>query len=158
MKPKLNSYQKKFDPKMSQFQNLPDEIILKVLTHLKVKDLLSCGQASKRIRAVSHDKSLYQKIDLAGKKVQTIFLETIINKGCKELSLSGAQLEGSEFNLNEKSQLRCLNLDFCDASVTNLEILTGSCLKIQKISDKHSGHSPPYEEIFKNNRKSVKLL
>ena len=119
---------------MTQFQDLPDEIVVKVLSHLKVKDLLYCGQVSKRIRAVSHDKSLYQKIDLAGKKVQTIFLETIINKGCKELSLSGAQLEGSEFNLIEKSELRCLNLDFCAASVTNLEILTGSCVKLQKIS------------------------
>ena len=38
---------------MSQFQNLPDEIILKVLGHLKVKDLLICGQLSKRIRAIS---------------------------------------------------------------------------------------------------------
>ena len=119
---------------MSQFQDLPNEIIVKVLNCLNVKDLLYCGQVSKRIRAVSHDKSLYQKIDLTGKKVQTRFLETIINKGCKELSLSGAQLEGSEFNLIEKSELRCLNLDFCAASVTNWEILTSSCVKLQKIS------------------------
>ena len=123
---------------MSQFQNLPDEIILKVLGHLKVKDLLNCGQLSKRIRAVSHDKSLYQKINLDGKKVRTTFLEKIImHKGCKDLSLSGAQLVGSDFNLNEKSQLTCLNLDFCAAyRVTNLEILTGSCVKLQKISMK----------------------
>ena len=120
---------------MSQFQDLPNEIVVKVLSHLKVKDLLYCGQVSKRIRAVSHDKSLYQKIDLSGKKVRTIFLETIINKGCKDLTLSGAQLEGSDLNLNEKSQLRCLNLDFCAADcVTILEILTDSCVKLQKIS------------------------
>ena len=119
---------------MSQFQDFPDEIVVKVLSYLKVRDLLYCGQVSKRIRAVSHDKSLYQKIDLAGKKVQTIFLETIVNKGCKDLTLSGAQLEGSEFNLIEKSELRCLNLDFCASSVTNWEILTGSCVKLQKIS------------------------
>ena len=61
---------------MSQFQDLPNEIIVKVLNCLNVKDLLYCGQVSKRIRAVSHDKSLYQKIDLTGKKVQTRFLET----------------------------------------------------------------------------------
>ena len=92
---------------MSQFQNLPDEIILKVLGHLKVKDLLSCGQLSKRIRAISHDKSLYQKINLDGKKVWTTFLEKIIiYKGCKDLSLSGAQLVGSDFNLKRTSQLR----------------------------------------------------
>ena len=54
---------------MSQFQDLPNENILKVLSYLKVKDLLRCGQVSKRIRAVSDDKSLHQNIDLAGKKV-----------------------------------------------------------------------------------------
>ena len=120
---------------MSQFQDLPNEIMVKVLSHLKVKDLLNCGQLSKRIRAVSHDKSLYQKINLDGKKVQTRFLEKIIiNKGCKDLSLSEAQLEGSDFNLKKTSKIRCLNLDSCVASVKNLEILTGSCVKLQKIS------------------------
>ena len=66
--------------------------------------------------------------------MRTTFLETIINKGCKDLSLSGAQLEGSDFNLKRTSQLRSLNLDFCDASVRNLEILTGSCIILEKIS------------------------
>ena len=65
---------------MSQFHDLPNEIILKVLSYLKVKELLRCGQTSKRIRAVSHDETLYQKIDLNGKRVQARFLERIINK------------------------------------------------------------------------------
>ena len=126
---------KKHKFNMSQFQNLPDEIILKVLGHLKVKDLLSCGQLSKRIRAISHDKSLYQKINLDGKKVRTTFLEKIIiYKGCKDLSLSRAQLVGSDFNLKRTSQLRSLNLDFCNTSVRNLEILTDSCTTLEKLS------------------------
>ena len=54
---------------MSQFQDLPDEIILKVLSYMALKDLMCCGQISKQIRAVSHDESLYQKIDVSGKKV-----------------------------------------------------------------------------------------
>ena len=119
---------------MSQFHDLPNEIILKILSYLKVKDLLYCGQVSKRIRAVSHDKSLYQKINLNGKKVQTRFLERIINKGCKDLNLSRAQLEGSEFNLNEMSELRCLNLDFCVASIKDMKVLTDSCVNLQMIS------------------------
>ena len=120
---------------MSQFQNLPDEIILKVLGHLKVKDLLNCGQLFKRIRAISHDKSLYQKINLDGKKVRTTFLEKIIiHKGCKYLSLRRAQLVGSDFNLKRTSQLRSLNLDFCNTSVRNLEIWTNSCIIIEKLS------------------------
>ena len=119
---------------MSQFQDLPDEIILKVLTYLKVQDLLYCGQVSKRIRAISHDKSLYQKINLNGKRVQTRFLERIITKGCKDLNLSGAQLESSYLLLNRKSQLICLNLDSCAASIADMWVLTNSCVKLQKIS------------------------
>ena len=119
---------------MSQFQDLPNENILKVLSYLKVKDLLRCGQVSKRIRAVSHDKSLYQKMNLKEKKVRIRFLERIINKGCKDINLSRTRLEGSDFNLNEKSQLRCLNLDFVAASLKDLEILTDSCVKLQMIS------------------------
>ena len=119
---------------MSQFHDLPNEIILKVLSYLKVKELLCFGQTSKQIRAASIDETLYQKIDLNGKKVHTRFLERIINKGCKDLSLSGAQLVGSDFNLKRTSQLRCLNLDFCNASLRNLEILTGSCITLEKLS------------------------
>ena len=131
---------------MSKFLDLPDEKILKVLSYLKVRDLLYCGQVSKRIRAISHDKSLYQKINLNGKKVQTRFLERIINKGCKHLNLSGAQLEGSYLLytqsrlfdsyllLNRKSQLISLNLDFCAASKEDMGVLTNSCVKLQKIS------------------------
>ena len=90
---------------MSQFQDLPNENILKVLSYLKVKDLLRCGQVSKRIRAVSLDKSLYQKMNLKEKKVRIRFLERIINKGCNDLNLIGALLKGSDFNLSKKSQL-----------------------------------------------------
>ena len=96
---------KEFCSKMSQFHDLPNEIILKVLSYLEVKELLCCSQTSKRIRAVCRDETLYQKIDLNGKKVQTRFLEKIINKGCKDLNLIGALLKGSDFNLSKKSQL-----------------------------------------------------
>ena len=124
---------------MSQFQDLPDEIILKVLSYMLLKDLLCCGQISKQVRAVSHDKSLYQKIDLSGKKVWNRFLERIINKGCKDLSLNGVWLLGYNFNLNEKSKLRCLNLDFIAGAVTDFEMLIDSCISLQKISMKNLG-------------------
>ena len=35
---------------MSKFQGLPDELVLKILSYSETKDLISCGQASKRIR------------------------------------------------------------------------------------------------------------
>ena len=151
---------------MSQFQDLPDEIILKVLSYLDVKDMLCCGQTSKQIRAVSHDESLYQKIDLSGKKVWDRFLERIMNKGCKDLSLNGVWLLGSKFNLNEKSKLRCLNLDWIGFgfgfAVTDFEILIDSCISLQKISMKNLGKlflkSNMIKSICNQNGQTLRVL
>ena len=48
-----------------QLEDLPDEIILKVLRYLESRVVFICGQVSKRIRAISHDESLWEKINLA---------------------------------------------------------------------------------------------
>ena len=48
--------------KMQEFELelLPDEVLLRVLRYLPTKDLIGCRQVSKRIRAISHDKSLLE--------------------------------------------------------------------------------------------------
>ena len=47
---------------MLNFQDLPDELVLKILSYLSSfkisKDLISCGQVSKRIRNISQDGTL----------------------------------------------------------------------------------------------------
>ena len=50
-----------------QLEYFPDEILLKVLSYLDVKDLIPCGQVSDRIRAISHDEILWQRINLHNK-------------------------------------------------------------------------------------------
>ena len=45
-------------------EDLPNELILKVLSFLETIDLICCGQLSKRIRAISHDESLWEKLNL----------------------------------------------------------------------------------------------
>ena len=77
-----------------QLEDLPDEILLKILKNLEVKDILQCGQMSKRIRAISTDESLWEKINLMFKKVPIEFLGLAIRNGCKYLSLFGAKLIG----------------------------------------------------------------
>ena len=77
------------------FQDLPDEIILKVLSYSEPKDLISSGQVSKRLRKISRDNSLWQRVSLAWKIVKTEFLELILDKGCKSLNLSGTTILGS---------------------------------------------------------------
>ena len=77
-----------------QLEDLPNEILMKIFKNLDVKDLLRCGQMSKRIRAISMDESLWEKINLLFKKVPIGFLGLVLRNGCKYLSLFGAKLIG----------------------------------------------------------------
>ena len=83
--------------KMSTFhlEDLPDEILLKICHHLNVKEIVYCAQMSKRIRKISHDESLWQKINLYQRKVRVEFVEQILSNGCKYLSLNCAELLGN---------------------------------------------------------------
>ena len=99
----------------------------------RVTDLIHCGQVSKRIRSICHDKSLWQKVYVYDKKVPTEFLNFVLSKGCKDLNLSGSTLCGS-LNLKKVSQLIDLQLDYCKAEDGVLEQLLGSCHSLQDLS------------------------
>ena len=58
-----------------ELADFPDEIVLKVFASLDLKDLLNCGQVSKRFRTISHDEFLWQRIDLSGQNVSTKVIE-----------------------------------------------------------------------------------
>ena len=47
-----------------QLNDLPEEVILKVLEFLNIKELLLCGQVSQRLRAISKDGSLWRKLQV----------------------------------------------------------------------------------------------
>ena len=50
-------------------ENLPNEILLKIFNYMnpKIKELLLFGHVSRRIRWVSHDRSLWQNLNLLPK-------------------------------------------------------------------------------------------
>ena len=95
--------------KETKWQDLPDELILKILSYSEVIDLISCGQVSKRTRNISHENSLWKTAILEKKIVKTELLEMIVLKGCKILNLSNSTIVG-HFNSSIKSQLRVLDL------------------------------------------------
>ena len=97
--------------KMSSFLDLPDELILKVLSYTNIVDLLICGQVSKRIRTISNDDSLFQTVNFSGKYVKIDFLEFVLNKGCKSVNLSDSYIWGN-LSLIQKSQLRKLDIPY----------------------------------------------
>ena len=83
-------------PKMGEnFEQLPDEVILNVLKYLDIKDLGRCAKTCKRFQNVSHDDSLWRKINLSwNKRIPPRFLEQILANGCLYLNLRRARILG----------------------------------------------------------------
>ena len=103
-----------------EMADFPDEIILKVFVSLDSKDLLNCGQVSKRFRTISHDKFLWQWIDLSGKSVSAAFIKFILDRGCKHLDLSNSRtfdLKSIQHIFNNCVQLTELNFENTDISI-----------------------------------------
>ena len=57
--------------KLSLFplEDLPDEVLLKILSYLDIKGVLQCGHLFKRIREISNDKSVWKKLKVTGRKI-----------------------------------------------------------------------------------------
>ena len=151
--------------KMSNFQDLPDELILKVLSYSKIKALITCGQASKRIRKISRDNSLWMTVTLEKKVVKTELLELILGKGCTILRISNSNILGS-LSSNIKSQLRVLNLS---QTVTEnciihtpiikvLEELLLCCCSLQQLAIEGLWLSSTMAKSICKNGKTLKIL
>ena len=169
-------------------QDLPDELILKVLSYSKPKDLISSGQVSKRLRSISYDNSLWQRVDLSEKIVKTKLLELILNKGCKSLDLSHSNILPSELILKVlsyagskdlvgsvqvskklitiswdiKSQLNELYLDGCYSGCYNnvdvLEELLASCYSLEKLEIQKWSITPEVAASVCQNYKTLQTL
>jgi hypothetical protein len=156
--------------KMSIFEldNLPDEIILKVMRYLETRDVLRCGQVSNRIRAISRDELLWQKINLANStplgyyekrpiSYATDFLEMILNNGCKYLNLHGTKLNGT-LNLKTPNQLRYLDLSGARTTPKIVEEILDSCNSLEKLSVSHCYLNQNYINSICQNGQSLKVL
>ena len=88
----------------------------------------------KRVRAICHDDSLWKKINLYFKTIPAEFINYILIYGnCKYLSLWSADLIGN-MNLNQKSPLKYLDLNFCKANDGVLNNLISACDSLEKLS------------------------
>ena len=137
---------------MLNLQDLPDEVILKILSYQRAKELISCGQVSTRIRKISHDGTLWTTANLEKKIVKAEFLEMILGKGCRNLNLCHSRILG-RFSSNLKSQLSVLKWfqtpfqPECECNIINcncvddkedetqyvLEELLSSCCSLQHL-------------------------
>ena len=90
-----------------QLEDLPDEMLEKVFSYLKIGDLIQSGHVSKRLRNIWNIESLWQSVELVGiltllptgklttgYKVQTDFINFLLDKGCQYLKLKEVELTG----------------------------------------------------------------
>lgn len=138
--------------------DLPDEVMLRILSYLDVKNLVHCSHLSKKFRAISQDESLWQKINLCHKVIPTDFLEMVLNNGCKYLNLEYSGFFGS-LSMKRPSQLKYLDLSFCTADEKSLEELLASCHCLQKLSLERVDLTPNMvNSICQQNGHSLKIL
>ena len=84
-----------------KLEDLPDEMLEKVFSYLKIGDLIHCGHVSKRLRNIWNIESLWQSVALVSNtnyytiyKVQTDFIIFLLDKGCQYLDLQDVELTG----------------------------------------------------------------
>ena len=115
-------------------EDLPDEVILKLFSYLDTADLIRCGHLSKRLRAISSDESLWQKMNLFKKIVPTSFLQFVLERGCKFLSLHKTCVHGT-LNLTKPTKLKYLDLNSCIADAHGaIEKLLDTCHFLEKLA------------------------
>ena len=86
-------------------EDLPEEIILKIFSHLALKDLFNCTVLSKRIRNIAYDNSLWETLNLVhnyqpmAKGIPYTLFPKILAKGCKHLSVNSCHTYSTGENL-----------------------------------------------------------
>ena len=109
------------------FNNFPDEVVLKILSYLDIDNLPKCAQVSKKMRNICQDWSLWERINLNGnfkksngtiqytnnikvyQNIPTSFINYILDNGCKYLNICHAELRDG-INVQKTSQLKYLAL------------------------------------------------
>ena len=142
-------------------QDLPNEIITKVLSYVELRDLFSFGCLSTRTRAVSRVKTLWQKLSIRNKTLKTEFLKFMLKNGCKFLELIDVQLKGS-LHLRKTSGLQELSLDRCEIKNQVLEEFLGSCHSLTKLTlrgiDVSDVNTKNLKKFVLQNRKTLQIL
>ena len=120
------------------FEDLPDEIILKIFTFLNVKDLFQCIAVNKRMRTIGNDKSLWERIHLTG-EFPAELLKQVLNKGCQFLSLYSCKVLKGNYEFEEDSfQLKYLSIHNNNEeqleSFHNLKDFVACCRNLEKFS------------------------
>ena len=117
-----------------QLDELPDEVILKIVSFLDLKELLLCGQVSKQLRAIANDKSLWLKLNFWNRKVPYDFIEKAAGNGCQYLSLFDCGILNFKGKSEPSLNLKYLNVSNNNGGLQRVQKLVQNCSSLQKLS------------------------
>ena len=111
-----NSPNPKLATKMSSslFEKLPDEVILKVLSFVSFKSLGNCNQVSRRMKTISEDTSLWEKIEAWRQVIPSGFIEKIVKLKVKSIIFNYCEVFPVNFDFLKEN-----NLDLKYMEITN---------------------------------------
>ena len=124
----------------TSFEDLPDEIILQIFTHLEFYDNASASQVSKRWKCLSEDQFLWQKIKFDGKQVPAKFIEKVLRHGCQYLGLCGTKItnvsDPNSFSVSNQLKYLSISCDnfFASHHEVLMENLLGATQSLEKLS------------------------
>ena len=97
---------------MSSLEEFCDEIILKILSFVSIKDLVICQQVSKKLQKLANDKTLWKRIKMQDQQIPKELMELMVKNGVQYLDLTLCRVPeiSQEFLLKHQFDLKHLDL------------------------------------------------
>ena len=145
---------------IASFEDLPDEIILQIFTHLEFYDNASASQVCIRWKSLSEDQSIWQKINLSGRQVPAKFIQKALRHGCQYLELCGTNIMNvprpNPFSVT--NQLKYLSIS-CDSTDKHHDFLMENLLGATQMLEKLSINCEEYfQPNILQNKKTLTVL
>ena len=135
-------------------EDLPNEILLKILSLLDIKGVLQCGQSSKRLREISNDKLLWLKLNLNERKVPYGFIKKAAENGCEYLNLHKGCVHGGGEKSEVPWRMKYLALFYTDNCTKVLQ----NCCSLEKLAVDGLKLTPWYIEQICRNSETLRIL
>ena len=140
----------KRDSDEAKLEDLPEEIILKILSSVNIRDLFQCMAVNKKFREIANDQTLWNIMHIDGDDygnwLPAELLSQIIAKGCQYLSLFKCKIvKKGTIEFVKQFQLKYLCVDAASEEVNEngkevsfniLPDFAASCYNLEKLSIK----------------------
>ena len=124
----------KMDLELKSLEDLPEEIILKILGLVNIRDLFRCSFVNKKVRRIADDKSLWEKMNLCSNvDVPAELFVKLLEKGCEYLSLPRFLNVKGTARFENNMKLRYLNF-FVSKSTKELLEFAATCHSLEKLA------------------------